>query len=271
MNLVDAMSSDYSAAKRWATLNLLVGGAIYLVSVITIFLPAGADKPLAVVGFIAQIFTIFARAKVDDFYNCGETIRRAAMLQDGLGVQPSSLVIADLCARLCLPSTAKPAYLGSYYASRAPVGSRRVAEILLESAFWTKNLARKTAKIMWWLVAVGTIVILCIAISFLLWGSQGTRVEEIAKALLVSLGFWTVGDWTGLAIKYSTLARSTEPVLNNADKLVESAEVNPDEALIQLGEYNAALANGPVIPNCVYKFNQKKLNSAWASAHPHMI
>jgi hypothetical protein len=270
MNLVDAMSSDFAAAKKWAMLSLLVGSAVYFASVIAIFLPPGADKTLAAVGFLAQVFTIFARMRTDEFYNCGETVRRAAMLQDGYGIQPSMLVMADLCARVCLPASAKPTYLGSYYASQITIGPRRIAEILLESAFWTKNLAAKAASIMWSAVALGTIIIFFIGISFLLWGSHVTRMEEIARALLVSLGFWTVGDWTVLAIKYQILARSTEPVLRNTEKLLGPSNTSSDEALIQLGEYNAALACGPVIPQFVYRIYQSRLNHAWNAAYPKL-
>lgn len=190
------------------------------------------------------------------------------MLQDGFGIQPSPLVLADLCARLCLPKSAKPAYLGSYYASRSPVGAKRVAEILLESAFWTKNLARKTQKIMWWIIAISTILIVCTAMACLLWGSQGSRLEEIAKVVLVSLGFWTVGDWAVLAIKYGALANSTEALLGNIDELMKSSAPDSNEALILLGEYNAALACGPVIPQLVYKYYQSKFNQAWSAAYP---
>ena len=270
MNLVNTMRSDFVAAKRWAMLNLLIGVAIYLVSLTVILLPAGADKAVAIVVLVAQIFTFFARAKMDESYSCGEAIRRAAVLQDGLGIQPSAMVIADLCARLCLPKSGKPAYLGSYYASGSPVGSKRITEILLESAFWTKNLARKTEKIMWWIIAVSTILIVCTAIAFLLWGSQGSRLEEIAKILLVSLGFWTVGDWAVLALKYRSLGQSTEPVLTNAERLLESNSPDLNAALVLLGEYNAALACGPVIPELVYKRYQSKFNDAWNAAHPHI-
>jgi hypothetical protein len=270
VNLVDAMSLDFATAKRWTMVNLSIGLAIYLVSLTVILLPLGADKPVAIVLLVAQIFTFFARAKADEFYNCGETIRRAAMLQDGFGIQPSALVIADLCARLCFPKSGKPAYLGPYYASRTPVGPKRVAEILLESAFWTKNLARKTQEIMWWIIAVSTILIVCTAIACLLWGSQGSRLEEIAKVVLVSLGFWTLGDWAVLAIKYGTLAGSTEPLLSNIEKLMKSNDPDSNEALILLSEYNAALACGPVIPQFVYKHYQSKFNQAWNAAYPNL-
>jgi hypothetical protein len=268
MNLVDAMSSDFAAAKRWAMLNLSIGAAIYLVSLTVIFLPTGGEKLVAIIVLLAQIFTFFARAKMDESYGCGETIRRAAMLQDGLGIRPSALVIADLCARVCLPESTKPPYLGSYYASQSEIGPKRLAEILLESAFWTKNLSRKTEKIMWWVIAVSTIVIVSTAIAFLLWGSHGTRLEDIAKILLISLGFWTVGDWAVLALKYRTLADSTESALSSIEKLVVSTAPDPNEALILLGEYNAALACGPVIPQMVYNHYQCRFNEAWRAAHP---
>jgi hypothetical protein len=268
MNLVDAMGSDFAAAKKWAMRNLVTGAAIYVVSLTVVVLPPGADKLVAILVLLAQVFTIYARAKTDEFYSCGETIRRAAMLQDGLGIQPSALVIADLCARLCLPESGKPTYLGSYYASPSPTGPKRLAEILLESAFWTKNLSRKAEQIMWWVIAVTTTLIVCIAIVFLLWGSsQGTRLEDIAKILVISLGFWTLGDWAVLALKYRTLAQATEPILSSTEKLVQSDDPNSNEALILLGEYNAALACGPIIPQRVYEHYQNRFNKAWSAGY----
>lgn len=41
-------------------INLSIGLAIYLVSLTVILLPPGADKPVAIVLLLAQIFTFFA-------------------------------------------------------------------------------------------------------------------------------------------------------------------------------------------------------------------
>jgi hypothetical protein len=271
VNLVDAMSDDFDMAKRWGLIGLLIGMGIYVASLITVFLPLGADKPVVIILLLAQIFAFVARARMDEAYGCGEAVRRAAMLQDGLGYQPSVLTIANLCARRGTPDVCNISYIGPYYASQSLPGSKRLAEILLESAFWTGNLSSKTAKLLWCVVAGASILIVCSGVAFLFWGSQGTRVDEIARALLVSLSFWTIGDWASLALKYRVLAASNAAVLSGAEKFISCNSTNSAEALILFGEYNAALASAPPIPQIIYMHYQQRLNDAWSVAYGEFL
>ena len=186
MNLIEAMDIDFVAAKRWTTLMFAIGALIYVASCIVIVLAPGLDRQFAVALTLAQSIAFYAKVKANERYGCGEAIRRPAMLQDALGIQPSRLGISQMSARLRLPESKLPTYLGAYYySSQLPVGEKRLIEIIHECAFWTTNLARKTQRVMWSIIAFASIATVFVLIVCVLWATHVSRLEEMAKIVLI--------------------------------------------------------------------------------------
>jgi hypothetical protein len=271
MNLIDAMGVDFKDAKRWMSFGLFASVGIYLCLLTSAFLPPKAEKIFALVVLLLQVIILIAKVHSDDCYSCGEAIRRAALLQDGLGIQPTPLTVAGLCARRCaVPSGSRP-YVGSYYASDLPTGPKRVAAIVLETVFWTSYLARRTSILLWCVVGASGLLILGFALAFMQWQSTASPLEVISRALIISFGFWTVGDWTILAWRYQVLARTTESLLGTCERLAQGNGPSDHDALIVLGEYNATLASGPPILQWIYDHYRDRLNAAWDAAYPRAM
>ena len=145
MNLIQAMQTEYSRCKhllyRWA---FPINVALFAAAIISCFqLPGWATNILALAGVVAQVTLFFLRVLAADHQGRGEEIRRMAMLQDGLGMQPSPVSLARLHEIIGDFNHREPAFLQPYYASKQLAGSRRLLEITEECAFFTGGNARR--------------------------------------------------------------------------------------------------------------------------------
>ncbi len=271
MNLIDAMGVDFKDAKRWMSFGLLASVGIYLCLLTSAFLPPKAEKIFALVVLLLQVIILIAKIHSDDCYSCGEAIRRRHYSRtDSVFNQRRSLlrvfVRADV---LCRPAAALMSVLTTHPICRQV---RNVwAAIVLETVFWTSYLARRTSILLWCVVGASGLLILGFALAFMQWQSTASPLEVISRALIISFGFWTVGDWTILAWRYQVLARTTESLLGTCERLAQGNGPSDHDALIVLGEYNATLASGPPILQWIYDHYRDRLNAAWDAAYPRAM
>lgn len=264
MNLVDTMRIESGRSKVWFRWGLSVSFALYLIALVSSYSRAKwLAILLGIVSSAGQIAHFIFKSLSAGHFSLAEEIRRLAMLQDGLGVSPSKIQIAKLRERVGKSKTLEPDYLGPYYESLSPPGPRRLLEITEESAFFTSCLARTTSKTFGVVAALGLGIVLFGFIVLVQIGLERTAIESVAKAVVLSMAFWAVGDLASMALQFHSLSRSAEGAVDRCSFLLAQASTSGDQAQALVGEYNCAVIQAPPIPSLIYKWRRDILNEAW--------
>jgi hypothetical protein len=264
MNSLEAMNIEYGLSKRWLVSSLVLDAVFYICLISAVFISGPATKWVTLLAFALQLSIIGARSQSGTHYALGESVRRPAILQNGLGTKPSPLQFAKIHAKYGISFSGERITSEKYYESKTEAGPRRLVEITEESAFWTSELAERMAT---FLRAVILVVVGALGLALfaaLQVGLPATRGELVAKVCMVTITVWCTGDLFLLWRRYESLARGVQRVLADCEAISSHPEVGC-AAAVALGEYNCSLASAPVIPDFIYKRNREKLNIAWAS------
>jgi hypothetical protein len=215
---------------------------------------------------MARLALFGLRAAAGTHQGIAERIRRVAMLQDGLAMQPSPMTLARLQELVGDCKHREPAFVGTYYGSAEPPGPRRLVEITAECAFFTHANARR----MWKIVAVAaTIAFLTVVLALVtaaLLGASTALLQLAAKIVIVSFAFWVAGDIATMALSFKSLTDGTDDVLRGCTQALEreqTLEAAQQSALSLFSEYNCAVVKAPPIPAWIYRLYQPRVNDAW--------
>lgn len=271
MNLIAAMQTELSRCKRllyrWVLpLNAVVFGA----AVVTCFsLPERLSGLMALGVLVIQVITFVLRELASECQARGEEVRRMAMLQAGLGLQPSSVGIARLRETIGELKHEEPAFLQPYYESSEPEGPRRLLGITSECAFFTAGNARRMWKVVGAL-AVGGLLVTVVAFTAAVFVAPATVALTAAKLVVASMAFWSTGDFAAMALSFKGLREKADAVLSGCEQSLTSAqstEALERSALILFSEYNCAMAKAPPIAGWIYERYRDLMNEAWRERH----
>lgn len=153
----------------------------------------------------------------------------------------------------------------SYFESREYPGARKAVENLAESAWYSRELARRMVAVSIVtivLVPLLAIVVLVIALNETPPVATARDLGRIVAALLLlifSLGLFR-NAWGYYKFK------------ERADKSYEmarhllSGDVADKDALVQWHEYQIGRVSSPLIPDWLWKYKEQEINSAWTQA-----
>lgn len=264
MNLIDAMRSEFGKNKKWHNQALALNAVLVILSILLIFKIKG---PWAVIlsgcVLIMPILVFVFKEKSLSHQENAENIRRSLMIWDGLEIKPSHLELAQVKAGLGILDKSEPAFIGPYYDSVLSKGAHRLADIITESAFFTKNLSGSLATIL--LIISATIFVLSFFTLYLLIFSNLSREidELIAKSIAVLMIYFVSGDTASLWRRYSCLFSSCGQIERKSDALRRSERITVEEVMKVMDDYNCAVIQTPPIPGIIYELNKNRLNEAW--------
>src|SRR5258708_6920869 len=145
MNFLEAMNVEYGLSKRWLSGSLILTAFFYVCLIAGAFTSGPWTKWMTFAAFVVQLSIVGARIRSGTHYSLGESVRRPAMLQNGLGTKPSPVQFAKIVAKYGISFSGEPITFGKYYESKVEPGARRLLEITEECAFWTGELADRMA------------------------------------------------------------------------------------------------------------------------------
>jgi hypothetical protein len=121
----------------------------------------------ALAGLILFGWAYFLRLRFEDKYDRAETVRRQSALTEAMG-WPVERVQASEWRRRAGRKTAEQYKIRpretDYYSTPEPTGPRRLAEMTVESAFWTRHLYGKLRIIVWG-IFIGALIVSGVVIS----------------------------------------------------------------------------------------------------------
>ena len=267
MDLIELMRNEFARSKNTLRWVFYLSAAIYLLALGDVFITNTIFSILtAIIGILGQIIIAILRVLSGKYYGSGEGIRRLAILHDGLGITPSRLELARIFGQASGKAPREHPYVGPYYESSLPKGSKRLVEMLVESSFFTTYLAKKASLFFAAISGVGIIIVGFILFVTLQMSLSQQAATFIAQVITSTILFWLSTDIATMAWKYFKLSQIAEKISRHGSSLLEQT-IDPSEssALILLNEYNCSVVEAPPIPSLIYKQYQDRLNTAWNS------
>src|SRR5262245_36923785 len=128
MTLLEAMNIEYGSSKRWLSASFAVAIPAYVCLVFAALLTGPSTKWIAFSAFLFQLMGNFSRVRSAAHYALGESVRRPAMAETGLGVPVSAVEIAKIAAKHGIVFKGDPIHSEKYYESNSVPGHRRLLE-----------------------------------------------------------------------------------------------------------------------------------------------
>ena len=199
------------------------------------------------------------RYSADKSRRLAERARRTVLLCNGLGLPLDGKLLTDMLAEFS-PVTSSTMALeaaDTYYDSDRVGSPERLADMLEESAFWTRHLVGYAARQLQIELGAGLVLGLVGLALLTLWTDELNEVF-IAHVLCVVFAWWVLSD---RLISALTLQSVMSPI--NELEIAARHATTLHEVLPVLGEYNALVELTPIVPDKLYLKHQAKLNALW--------
>lgn len=255
------------AADDWY-LSFLLQIAVGVFGVVIAFVSLSDDARLvtAIIAFFGLGASYFLRIKSDEKYDRAETMRRQAALSEGLGLSVSATQISDWRLRAgtkILQKINKNQRPVDYYASTDYPGGKKLLNMTIESAFYTRHLYIKIKHLVGMILAV-VLVIVFLFLSILPISSFSTGfITKAAYVLYLLLPILLSID---LLFWFIRLTRSSEAILEvekDMERLSRDAEIDDADVIRLVSEYNCVVSGGIPIHNYFFNRWHDEIKSLW--------
>jgi hypothetical protein len=261
MNLTSAMRHEYDRSERLLWIGAFVKVVFYLTTIATAAWSNGfAASLFLILACVGQAFLFISRQVMQDHLSLGARLRRLAMLQNGIGREPTAFETALLPDRVwsATRATADP-----YYSSRLPKGAKRLVDVTAECAFFSGRIA-DAAWVLFLFVSVAASCMLVLSLVLIaIFGATQSRLEIVAKCVLIGITFWMTGDLVDISLKYRSVTNSCGRILQECFRLLGEENPSIEDAYVVFHEYDAAVAGAPPMPNHIYRRRDAGLGKIW--------
>lgn len=220
------------------------------------------------VGAVLPVVVAWLRETASSELLQGDKCRRLILYADGLGheIPPSQLL--DVRAWGLGVSLGPAPFTPPYYASKLPIGPRRLADILTESAFFTCALAGKVSFALWIIFGVGITAAACaLLVSDFAKIGASDSILAISKSIGLFVAFLISGDAALLAKKYGDLERAAHLAFDRCSRLRDEATPSTEDVRAVAEDYGIALLQCPPIPSRLYLRYRDSLNDLYRDSH----
>ena len=260
LTLLGYQRAEHEVAERRQSAATKIEVAILVVALAALLAPNGQYALVAALAslLLAAVWQIL-NGRSRRSHELAERARRAVVLDSGLGQPLVGKAYSDLHAAFTPhPAVAKAFEDADYYTSTHAIGHERLADILEESAYWSKHLYKASAVRAW--ILLGAFLAVAISCLVLLAMSPFLETRVLgANSVCVILAWIVTGSELNDAIAYSMASRSVDDL----EARLASTPASTENLLIELGDYNAVVQSAPTIPSAVYRRKQSELQSLW--------
>lgn len=192
-----------------------------------------------------------------------EAARRATLVMTGLGMKLSSHELSAV-REACWSSERRAAAKveGRYFASRAGPGPLRLAENIMESAFWTKDTLKWSGHlrlVLLVILALGAIATVAVHVR----GDDPSALSAIMKAAFVFFAGLISAEGVSAIYDYYSASLRLESIMERIETAKARGLPDPDLANI-FADYNSTVESAPMPLTWLYRLRKPKISAAWA-------
>jgi len=271
LNQLSRLSFDIAANLWYASVLLDILAA--LASLILSFV--SDDYPqIKLVGALIVLIVVLTsyifRFKFTSRYDNAETMRRQSVLTEGLGYPIKNWMFSrwrESVGKTVLNRFKLAARNDDYYRSRLSPSPRRLAEMTLESAFWTRQLYLRLLSIARLITGLMSLILVGVIIIILTGVLPSDTIQTVVYGLFVAVPLIISINCVGWVVQLQRLERSLKEIERDLDELISETRVDEPPVLRLVSEYNCQVVAGFPIPNWVFKKNYGRINKEWDVAY----
>ena len=217
-------------------------------------------------GTLLLVVSYSLRLWSDQQYGTAETMRRQSILTEALGWEISKTQMSkwrQVAGKSALDKMQKAPRDPDFYATDAKIGYVRLAEMTLESAFYTRHIYGKIKNWAWIIFASATgITALVIIAAFT--GSVPDKVELIvAKVLFAIIPTALAIDVLGWAIKLGQMMGIICDIEESIEGILREGRADLPQVLRMVSEYNCQVVAGIPIHDRLFDRWHGEINLMW--------
>src|SRR3989344_294000 len=223
-----------------------------------------AGVAIIVAEIVAVAYALRIRFAND--YDDAETMRRQSVLAEALGWPIGSTEFShwrQKAGRNILDTFKVKTRDEDYYATEHPEVPKRLLEMTIESAFFTRHVYAKAQRFLWILCAViAVLFVLILSIAPLDNISSATRLEVIyllylALPLLISL------DLLGWALRLGRLVQSLKYIEQDMERFEQEENPALERVMRLVSEYNCQVVAGFPVLNFIFRYWHDEIRDLW--------
>ena len=242
---------------------------IVVISAIAIFIDdASLVYVLTVCNLLIAMGWLYLSFQAKDSHSVAERARRAVVFSNALGIKLSGKSYTDLKMLFHVDEKDGKKYEDdNYFKSNQDYGNKKLAEIVEESAFWSKHLFKASAK-RTWIYFAGTLIISILGLLLLPLFNIGNLDILISQVFCLILIWLVTGNLFTTAVIFTRTAHSIDDIEARLDNIASDKEPDQD-VLVIVSDYNALVESTPAIPTDLYDKNRDRLNALWQERRRH--
>ena len=242
------------------------------VSILTVLINFPSDWKLIPAFIILLILAVayFFRIRFEYKYDDAETMRRQSVLTEALNWPIEATQFSDwilTAGQRILDNFKVKSRDENYYCTNQPTGPRRLLEMTIESAFFTRHIYCKIKKIVWYIFAfTSTAAIIIIGVAPI--GVVYTKIWiELIYILYLSLPLIISIDFLGWGLRLNRLTSNIKEIEKGLERLEKNRTSEISEVMRLVYEYNCQVISGFPIPNFLFKLWHDQIEQLWNKRH----
>ncbi|MDP3736572.1 MAG: hypothetical protein Q8R02_04235 [Hyphomonadaceae bacterium] len=248
---------------QWSVGLELFAGAVGIWLSLNAF-PAEANLAGAMFVLAVILVAYILRYKANGTYDDAETMRRQAVLSEGMGWELGRAELTEWRNRAgqkIIDKAALNPRPDDYYDNKLGEGAKKLAEMTFESAHWTKCLYRHMRG---YLVAVlvAAALIVAVLVAAALFVPTDERTALAYAAFLFAPIVLTV-DFLGMVLKLNRAIGELKSLSPHLEREAKLTSPKTGSVMRLVAEYNCVVSSGVPIPNWLWKRYSSATAASW--------
>lgn len=255
------------AARLWYRALWLEAAAAVVGLGVAMAAPTGLAGLVLAVSLLALVAAAYAvRLFAEDRHETAQTMRRQAALSEGLGwrIEPTQLAGWRRKAGVALlrrvdDEPRDPAY----YATRQPRGPRRMAEMTLESCFYTYHVVIVIRQLLFVALLVAGLVVAVTGYLALSLGQSDELDAAVAQVAAAIVSLLITLDVVGWILRLGRQLEVLREVQAGLDRTLEAVEPDLRDVLRVVSEYDCGLVTSIPVHGRLWAWKHDDIAALW--------
>ncbi|MBP2443778.1 GrpB family protein [Rhizobium leguminosarum] len=261
--LLTHQRAELGRAQRFQLLVLFAQFLVALTAAVSVYINDNAILMIfAAAGFLlAGAWLVLSRWQ-RMHRDAGEQARRIVLLSSGLGVTLSPEQRLRIFDKFTVPIVKERLVREEdYFASRTIPSEQRLAELIEESAYWTRDLQKASASTLRWSLLCVTVLVAGVLVISAPSISPDANLS-LARVLIACLIFLLSSDVVGAMLGHGDAASAIDEILQRVETAASRGYPSADVLLIA-SDYNATVEAAPFPLPWAYRLRSKTLTRRW--------
>lgn len=220
----------------------------------------------ACVGFFLLVVAYLFKVSFNGLYDAAETMRRQSILTEGLNWPIGRIQFSDWrfkAGTRILKLFKVQERDADYYATKIAPSPKRLLEMTIESAFWTRHLYKKIIPYIIGLLVISILLVICTFTLSSFFELSQTLKLKVVYFIYLFLPIVLSIDVIGWLVKLIKLSSEIKIIECDMERLTEGGEIKVEQVMRLVSEYNCQVVTGFPIPNWFFKVQHNEIAKLW--------